>query len=129
METKKKICPKCGQEDGSGQNHIHDMNPEHFVKIGRFYVLSEAIIPRKGERIRKDSPSERKTDRTTHQKSPVRTQIHISVHIKKEKIESRLYRSEKEIPPPFINRASNKDKHRNNESEKSQYKSVFINYV
>lgn len=32
METKKKICPKCGQEDGSGQNHIHDMNPEHFVK-------------------------------------------------------------------------------------------------
>jgi hypothetical protein len=32
METKKKICPKCGQEDGSGQNKIHDMNPEHFVK-------------------------------------------------------------------------------------------------
>lgn len=32
METKKKICPKCGQEDGSGQNQIHDMNPEHFVK-------------------------------------------------------------------------------------------------
>ena len=74
----------------------------HFVKIGRFYVLSEAIIPRKGERIRKDSPSERKTDRTTHQKSPVRTQIHISVHIKKEKTESRQYRSEKEIPPPVV---------------------------
>lgn len=32
METKKKICPKCGQEDGSGQNKIHDMNPEHFCK-------------------------------------------------------------------------------------------------
>lgn len=32
METKKKTCPKCGQEDGSGQNHIHDMSPEHFVK-------------------------------------------------------------------------------------------------
>lgn len=32
METKKKTCPKCGQEDGSGQNKIHDMNPEHFVK-------------------------------------------------------------------------------------------------
>lgn len=31
METKKKTCPKCGQEDGSGQNKIHDMNPEHFV--------------------------------------------------------------------------------------------------
>ena len=26
METKKKICPKCGQEDGSGQNNLHDMN-------------------------------------------------------------------------------------------------------
>ena len=32
METKKKTCPKCGQEDGSGQNKIHDMNPKHFVK-------------------------------------------------------------------------------------------------
>lgn len=32
METKKKACPKCGQDDGSGQNHIHDMNPEHFAK-------------------------------------------------------------------------------------------------
>lgn len=76
----------------------------HFVKIGRFYVLSEAIVPRKGERIRKDSPSERKTDRPTHQKSPIGIQIHISVHIKKEKTESRLYRSEKEIPPPFKKR-------------------------
>jgi hypothetical protein len=65
--------------------------------------LSEAIIPRKGERIRKDSPSERKTDRTTHQKSPIGNQIHISVHIKKEKQESQTYRKEKEIPPlpPF----------------------------
>lgn len=35
METKEKICPKCGQEDGSGQNHIHDMNPEHFNKCYR----------------------------------------------------------------------------------------------
>ena len=33
MESeKKKICPKCKHEDGSGQNKIHDMNPEHFVK-------------------------------------------------------------------------------------------------
>lgn len=65
--------------------------------------MSEAIIPRKGERIRKDSPSERKTDRTTHQKSPIGNQIHISVHIKKEKQESQTYRKEKEIPPlpPF----------------------------
>ena len=32
MESeKKKICPKCKHEDGSGQNKIHDMNPEHFV--------------------------------------------------------------------------------------------------
>lgn len=73
----------------------------HFVKIGRFYALSEAIIPRKGERIRKDSPSERKTDRTTHQKSPIGNQIHISVHIKKEKQESQTYRKGKEIPLPI----------------------------
>ena len=33
MESeKKKICPKCKHEDGSGQNNIHDMNPEHFCK-------------------------------------------------------------------------------------------------
>lgn len=32
METKKKTCPKCEQEDGSGQNNIHSMNPEHFCK-------------------------------------------------------------------------------------------------
>lgn len=33
MESeKKKICPKCGCEDGSGQNNIHSMNPEHFCK-------------------------------------------------------------------------------------------------
>lgn len=57
----------------------------HSVKIGRFYVLSEAIVPRKGERIRKDSPSERKTDRPTHQKSPIEVQTHISVHTNKEK--------------------------------------------
>lgn len=61
--------------------------------------MSEAIIPRKGERIRKDSPSERKTDRTTHQKSPIGIQIHISIHTKKEKQESQTYRKEKEIPP------------------------------
>jgi hypothetical protein len=63
--------------------------------------LSEAIIPRKGERIRKDSPSERKTDRPTHQKSPIGNQIHISVHIKKEKQESQTYRKEKKFPTPF----------------------------
>lgn len=29
MESeKKKICPECGCEDGSGQNNIHSMNPE-----------------------------------------------------------------------------------------------------
>lgn len=39
METKKKICPKCGQEDGSGQNKIHDMNPEHFVICSDFCCL------------------------------------------------------------------------------------------
>ena len=66
--------------------------------------MSEAIIPRKGQRIRKDSPSERKTDRTTHQKSPIGNQIHISVHIKKEKQESQTYRKEKEIPPPHSKR-------------------------
>ena len=32
METKKKTCPKCGHEDGSGQNNIHSMNPERFCK-------------------------------------------------------------------------------------------------
>lgn len=33
MESeKKKICPKCKHEDGSGQNNLHDMNPEHFCK-------------------------------------------------------------------------------------------------
>lgn len=33
MESeKKKICPKCKHEDGSGQNNIHSMNPEHFCK-------------------------------------------------------------------------------------------------
>lgn len=73
----------------------------HFVKIGRFYVLSEAIVPRKGERIREDSPSERKTDRPTHQKSPIRTQIHISTHTKKEKQESQTHRKEKKYPTPF----------------------------
>lgn len=66
--------------------------------------MSEAIIPRKGQRIRKDSPSERKTDRPTHQKSPIGNQIHISVHIKKEKQESQTYRKGKEIPPPHSKR-------------------------
>lgn len=33
MESeKKKICPECGCEDGSGQNNIHSMNPEHSCK-------------------------------------------------------------------------------------------------
>lgn len=73
----------------------------HFVKIGRFYVLSEAIVPRKGERIREDSPSERKTDRPTHQKSPIEVQIHILVHTNKEKQESQTYRKGKEIPLPI----------------------------
>lgn len=27
-----KKCPKCGHEDGTGINRIHDMNPEDFVK-------------------------------------------------------------------------------------------------
>jgi hypothetical protein len=72
--------------------------------------LSEAIIPRKGQRIRKDSPSERKTDRTTHQKSPIGNQIHISVHIKKEKQESQTYRKEKEIPYPLKKKKRDMDK-------------------
>lgn len=46
------------------------------------------------------SPSERKTDRPTHQKSPIRTQIHISIHTKKEKQKSQLYRTEKKYPTP-----------------------------
>ena len=33
MESeKKKICPKYGHEDESGQNNIHSMNPERFCK-------------------------------------------------------------------------------------------------
>lgn len=63
--------------------------------------MSEAIVPRKGERIREDSPSERKTDRPTHQKSPIEVQIHILVHTNKEKQESQTHRKEKEIPPPL----------------------------
>lgn len=79
---------------------INQLFINHFVKIGRFYVLSEAIIPRKGERIRKDSPSERKTDRPTHQKSPIEVQIHILVHTNKEKQKSQPYRTEKKYPLP-----------------------------
>lgn len=38
MESeKKKICPKCKHEDGSGQNNLHDMNPEHFLQM--FYTV------------------------------------------------------------------------------------------
>lgn len=34
MESeKKKICPKCKHEDGSGQNNIYDMNPGHFANV------------------------------------------------------------------------------------------------
>ncbi len=33
MESeKKKICPKCKHEDGSGQNNIHDMNIVELMK-------------------------------------------------------------------------------------------------
>lgn len=80
---------------------INQLFLNHFVKIGRFYVLSEAIVPRKGERIREDSPSERKTDRPTHQKSPIEVQIHILVHTNKEKQESQTHRKEKKCPTLF----------------------------
>lgn len=91
------------------------------LKIGRFYALSEAIIPRKGQRIRKDSPSERKTDRTTHQKSPIGNQIHISVHIKKEKQESQTYRKEKKCPTPF----SIKNRLKKKKGRKPHIKEIF----
>lgn len=33
MESEKKeTCPKCGCEDGPGQNNIHGMDPGHFCK-------------------------------------------------------------------------------------------------